>query len=101
MAVTVGGMGGWLLGLPHETVPQRSPLLRPPEEAAHVSTSPHLWGWHQPIRFPVGSDGAPRTCPSRRDGGPDPDWAYWYGEHLAGKIDAFIGFSPEVEVIAE
>jgi hypothetical protein len=34
-------------------------------------------------------------------GGVNPDWARWYGEHLAGQIDEFVGFSPDVELITE
>ena len=45
--------------------------------------------------------GATARAHHEATGGPNPDWAYWYGEHLTGKIDEFVGFSPEVEDIAE
>jgi hypothetical protein len=34
-------------------------------------------------------------------GGSNDSWAQWYAEHLAGKIDDFVGFSPSVETIGE
>lgn len=33
-------------------------------------------------------------------GGPDSNWSGWYADYLAGKIDEFVGFSPDVETIS-
>lgn len=29
----------------------------------------------------------------------DDDWATWYAGHLEGKLDEFVGFSPDLETI--
>jgi hypothetical protein len=34
-------------------------------------------------------------------GGINEEWAQWYAEYLADRIDEFVGFSPSVEIIGE
>lgn len=33
-------------------------------------------------------------------GGVNPQWAEWYADYLHGKIDEYVGFSPDVDTIA-
>lgn len=33
-------------------------------------------------------------------GGPNASWANWYAEYLQGKVDEYVGFSPDVATIA-
>lgn len=33
-------------------------------------------------------------------GGPNANWADWYGEYLHGKIDAYVGSSPDMATIS-
>lgn len=34
-------------------------------------------------------------------GGPNPGWARWYAEHLEGKVEPVLGFSPGVAALEE